>query len=99
MVTMSETETNNTKATRLESGTDLPRMTASNADAGMPSKELRRSARMTWSRHAARAATLRELSLTRAISGARRHPLTGGDGLGFVTAVGYGPDGPIAVFE
>ena len=47
---------------------------------GCPSSELRQSARMTWSRHAVRAASLSGLRLTRAISGARGPPLTAADG-------------------
>ena len=76
MVMMSATDTSTTKATRREAGTELPRINASNDEAGIPKSELRQSARMTWSRHAARAASLSGIRLTRAVSGDRAHPLT-----------------------
>ena len=76
MVTMSAADTRTTKATRREVGTELPKITASNEEAGIPKSELRQSARMTWSRQAARAAGLSGIRLTRAISGDRAHPLT-----------------------
>ena len=61
---MSATVTNRTKITRRDAGTDEPRISASNVDAGMPSSALRRSPRFTWSLHARRAFSLSELRFT-----------------------------------
>ena len=47
MVTTSATDTKTTRAMRREIGTELPKITASNDDAGIPKSELRQSARMT----------------------------------------------------
>ena len=61
---MSATDTNTTKITRRGVDTDEPRISASNADAGMPSRALRRSPRFTWSLHASRAFSLSDLPVT-----------------------------------
>ena len=45
MVTTSASETRTTKVTRRDRATESPRMSASRVDAGIPSSELRRSAR------------------------------------------------------
>src|SRR4051794_25812135 len=76
MLSRSASDTMMTNSTRRESGTESPRITARSVDAGMPSSELRQSARITWSRQAARAASLSEVRLTRAISGDEGRPLT-----------------------
>ena len=61
---MSASDTNSTKATRREVGTEDPRMSASSVDAGIPSSELRRSARFTWSAQANRTASLNDVRVT-----------------------------------
>ena len=47
IVTMSAIDTKTTRAIRREAGTELPKISASNDDAGIPKSELRQSARMT----------------------------------------------------
>ena len=67
-VAMSATDTNSTNAIRFASGTDEPMISARRIDAGIPRRELRMSARFTWSSHARRTAGLNELPFTNGIS-------------------------------
>ena len=67
-VAMSATDTNSTNATRFAAGTVVPMMSARRIEAGIPSREVRRSARFTWSSHAWRTAGLTALPFINGVS-------------------------------